>query len=259
MVEQDEPISALGAANLPLTGNEKIVLVQNGVTKQTDIDNLPQPGGQLNANELAAIQNANLPTGLNPFATLNDLSGSNFPTAIEFNTYEKGASDVVAVMPWYIVQSGAPSANDDNTKGFRVGSIWQDSITGISYKLINDLANNDSWQAQSGSYDPIASTVISNASGVCFGFSGDRVFVSANIDLSTSAYASNEGFLLPIYSNILISDVNAVVTFDDGIGFQFIKAVAVEFSVSLPSKVYVQFSVPTNAGKAFIFLTYPII
>jgi hypothetical protein len=145
MVEQDEPISALGAASLPLTGNEKVVLVQNGVTKQTDIDNLPQPGGQLNTNELAAIQNANLPTGLNPFATLNDLSGSNFPTAIQYNTYEKGVSDVIAVMPWYIVRGAAPTATDDNTKGFRVGAMWQNSVTGIEYKNISNAETAAVW------------------------------------------------------------------------------------------------------------------
>jgi hypothetical protein len=40
---QDEPISGLSAANLPLTGTELIVLVQDGVTKKTELDNLPQP------------------------------------------------------------------------------------------------------------------------------------------------------------------------------------------------------------------------
>jgi hypothetical protein len=73
MPEQDEPITGLGEANLPLTGNEAIVLVQNGVTKRTVLNNLPQPGGQLDSNELAAVQNANAPTGENPFATVADI------------------------------------------------------------------------------------------------------------------------------------------------------------------------------------------
>jgi hypothetical protein len=68
---QDEPISGLGAANLPLTGTELIVLVQDGVTKKTGLDNLPE---QLDSNEIAAVQNANAPTGVNPFATIDDLS-----------------------------------------------------------------------------------------------------------------------------------------------------------------------------------------
>jgi hypothetical protein len=75
---QDETISGLGAANLPLTGTELIVLVQDGVTKKTGLDNLPE---QLNSNELEAVQNANAPTGVNPFATIADLplSGIFYP------------------------------------------------------------------------------------------------------------------------------------------------------------------------------------
>ena len=75
---QDETISGLGAANLPLTGTELIVLVQNGVTKKTGLDNLPE---QLNSNELEAVQNANEPTSVNPFATIADLpiSGIFYP------------------------------------------------------------------------------------------------------------------------------------------------------------------------------------
>jgi hypothetical protein len=67
---QDEPISGLSAANLPLTGTEVLVLVQDGITKKTGLDNLPE---QLDSNELAAVQNANAPTEVNPFATIDDL------------------------------------------------------------------------------------------------------------------------------------------------------------------------------------------
>jgi hypothetical protein len=201
MVEQDEPISALGAASLPLTGNEKVVLVQNGVTKQTDIDNLPQPGGQLNANELAAIQNANLPTGLNPFATLNDLSGSNFPTAIQYNTYEKGVSDVIATMPWYIVQDGAPTVNDDGTKGFRVGTSWFRTVTKETYVLTDATTGAAVWvkaqlndpvgryygfgnNAASGASAPV--TAIGEGAGI--GNSGNRL-----IAIGESSATNNTG------------------------------------------------------------------
>lgn len=75
---QDETISGLGAANLPLTGTELMVIVQDGVTKKTALDNLPE---QLNSNEIAAVQNANAPTSVNPFATIADLplSGIFYP------------------------------------------------------------------------------------------------------------------------------------------------------------------------------------
>jgi hypothetical protein len=81
---QDETISGLGAANLPLTGTELIVLVQDGVTKKTGLDNLPE---QLDSNEIAAVQNANAPTGANPFATIDDLSISGVFYPSDNSTY----------------------------------------------------------------------------------------------------------------------------------------------------------------------------
>lgn len=71
----DSPISGLPDADLPLSGAEKTVIVQNGVTKQLAVEDLPQSGAQLNSNELAAVQNSNAPTAGNPFATATDISG----------------------------------------------------------------------------------------------------------------------------------------------------------------------------------------
>ena len=65
------------------------------------------------------------------------LVGASLPSAVQYNTYEKGTSVVEAVMPWYVIRSGAPSTANDNTQGFRAKTKWEDSATGLVYNAIS--------------------------------------------------------------------------------------------------------------------------
>jgi hypothetical protein len=160
----------------------------------------------------------------------------------------------------YNTIQGVPDVNYDFSKGYVSGSsIIRDVNTQIEYLCIDNSGGSAVWMPLSGTYDPVGSSVISNANAVSYHVIGNIIRVSANVDLNSRSYGSNEGFRLPIFSNIALSDVNAVVTFDDGVRFQFIKVVAVEFSATLPYRAYVQFTVPANPGKAFITLTYPLL
>jgi hypothetical protein len=132
--------------------------------------------------------------------------GSSLPTAIEFNTYEKGASVPIAVMPWYIVQGGAPTVNDDASKGFRVGTIWQDVATGIEYKLSDATTGAAVWDVQSGTYTPTldnATAALSNPTLEFAYFSVQGNVVTATIqgkvdvDFSSNLSGSFD-FTLPI-------------------------------------------------------------
>jgi hypothetical protein len=81
--------------------------------------------------------------GTSKRAKLSDVVGLALPTAIQFNTYEKGATVPIAVMPWYIVQGAAPSATDDASKGFRVGTIWD--FSGVKYRLSDATTGAAVW------------------------------------------------------------------------------------------------------------------
>lgn len=105
---QDETISGLGAANLPLTGTELMVIVQDGVTKKTALDNLPE---QLNSNEIDAVQNANAPTSVNPFATIGDL-----PLSGTYTPEFRGATGITSLT---LVEDGTY---------FRIGNLVQGSF-----------------------------------------------------------------------------------------------------------------------------------
>jgi hypothetical protein len=83
MAEQDSSIPNLDPVNLPLSGAEVFPVSQNGVTKKMRVDEIPSSGGQLNSNELAAVQNANAPSETNPFATIDDLPASGAGTLAE--------------------------------------------------------------------------------------------------------------------------------------------------------------------------------
>jgi len=147
--------------------------------------------------------------------TFTGISGGGLPTAIEFNTYEKGATEPIAVMPWYIVQGAAPTVNDDASKGFRVGSKWQDVATGIEYRLTNATTDAAVWGAQSGEWTPtltgtagaVSNPVITSA---LFYVQGNIVTcaITGEVDLDFSS--TNLGFFeidFPVLSSATIRPI----------------------------------------------------
>jgi len=82
------------------------------------------------------------------------LVGASLPSAVQYNTYEKGASVVEAVMPWFVVRTGEPADSNDETEGFRAGTIWKNLVTGIEYICTDDEEDAAVWVAQSGTWVP---------------------------------------------------------------------------------------------------------
>ena len=92
----DLPIPGLPEADLPLSGSEVLPISQGGVAKKVSVSNLPQPSGQLDSNELDAVQNANAPTGANPFATVADINNDANAASVINITYAALTAAVTA-------------------------------------------------------------------------------------------------------------------------------------------------------------------
>jgi hypothetical protein len=116
-----------------LTGAEQFEMVQDGVSRRTTADEIKTLAAQLTADELAAVQAANSPAAINPFATVADLGLS----SIESTTLDVSITDGVATVdgiggdyePTITNEAGLSSTSV--TAGFysRTGNIVTASFT----------------------------------------------------------------------------------------------------------------------------------
>jgi hypothetical protein len=134
--------------------------------------------------------------GTSKRAKLSDVAGLALPVAIQFNTYEKGASVPIAVMPWYIVQGAAPTVDDDGSKGFRVGTIWD--FGGVKYRLSDATTGAAVWGVVTtpnynlfiGVNTPTPSGVLANKAAFEAGFDADE-----NPNLNVVAFDLSNGLI----------------------------------------------------------------
>lgn len=153
------------------------------------------------------------------------------------------------------VYDGRPQASDDATLGFVANkSRWIDFNTQIEYLCTGTSQSAATWVValESGTYTPVLGDNQSNPSVFTYTRHFNIVRVEGSLDLETSVQSNLNGMVPPIASNFINGrvDINAVISFDNGTGFELIKLESLNLGQQLV------FTMPAIAGRAYVVLTY---
>jgi len=135
----DRSISQLGVASTPLTGNELTVVVQNGVTKQTSLQNVANLGGPAGPQGPVGPQG---PTG--PAATVQVQSTTTTAPGTNANVINIG-SPTAAYLEFYIPRGDVGATGATGATGPAGPGVAAGGVAGQYLKKVDGTNYNTTW------------------------------------------------------------------------------------------------------------------
>jgi len=114
----------------------------------------------------------------------------------------------------YRLKNGVPGANDDENAGVQFGAIWQNTITGILYRCVDNSPLNAQWDVY---YDPSAPLPSFDANSITYAGAAlypGPTFVGPALDIASSTIIGQEAEITAIQGDIITlqSDVAGKLT-----------------------------------------------